>query len=86
MYAACCDARRHPFAFRNLLLDRQMQVAIGLSNSLDVCFGALDANRMSLALVDLGVPRSDEVLDAVHFPGVDDLLIEAPHEEFVLFQ
>ncbi len=77
------EARDYPFTFGDLSLDRKMKIGVSLSPAKDVCFGALNSHGMPLAVVDFFVFGRNEILYGVHFPRVDDLLIEATHQSLV---
>lgn len=55
------DARDHPLAPGDLLLDRQVEIRVRLPHAADVLLRTLDPYGMPAVVVDLGVLGRDEL-------------------------
>jgi hypothetical protein len=81
--AAHGHAADGPFAFRDLLLDRQVQVRVCLAHAADVVLRARDPHCVPQVVVDFDVLRRHEARDLVDRAGVHDLLVVAPDQGLV---
>ena len=84
MGAAHRDSSDNPFAFCNLLLDREMRIRERRANPKNMLFRPLEADRIPPVLMDLDVFRGNETRDLVNLAGIDDLLVVASYEFLVL--
>ena len=85
MSSSCRNARNHPFALNDLLVDGDMKVRVGVSNTEGVCLSSFNADNVLLSIMDFTVIWGQEVFDLGNIPSINDLFIEATNEKFVFF-